>query len=281
MNEHITPKILVIEEHSSIRNDFLQGLSKRGFEAIGARNSCVGIQYTQTYLPHVIICCMAIAEADGFTLLKTLRQDPTTAVIPVIFTTSKTARSDRPKAERLGVNAYLTKPCTIDELVHAITAQLERQALLHRHGAQPSYLFPPIPSSPAIQQSSPLCQDVESYDPPLKEALRYIATYYHRPIALSDVAQAVGYSPAYLTHLMGRQTGQTVQQWIIQHRMAAACTLLRETDQSVERIANQVGYHHVVHFFRQFRRFHGTTPQGWRNSQRPPATSSQQPFVRA
>lgn len=85
------------------------------------------------------------------------------------------------------------------------------------------------------------------------------------PIALSDVAQAVGYSPAYLTHLMGRQTGQTVQQWIIKHRMAAACSLLLETDQPVEQIAVQVGYRHPVHFFRQFRRLYGTTPQTWRN----------------
>ncbi|HAA30145.1 MAG TPA: DNA-binding response regulator, partial [Cyanobacteria bacterium UBA8553] len=50
-----------------------------------------------------------------------------------------------------------------------------------------------------------------------------------------------------------RQTGQTVQRWIIERRMAAARSLLLETNQVVEQIAAQVGYHHVVHFFRQFR----------------------------
>jgi AraC-like DNA-binding protein len=96
----------------------------------------------------------------------------------------------------------------------------------------------------------------------------FIEANYHRSITLSDVAQAAGYSPAYLTSLIGRQTGQTVQRWIIDRRMAAARALLLETDQSVEQIAAQVGYHNSVHFFRQFRQIHGDTPNGWRSAQR-------------
>ncbi|MEB3357150.1 MAG: DNA-binding response regulator [Synechococcales bacterium] len=263
MKESAVKKILVIEEQDAVRNLFLEGLRTRGFEAIGAANGRTGIQKARDHLPDLITCGLVMAKPDGFAVLQTLRESPATAIIPLIFVTVKMTRSDLHKAMELGASGYLTKPCTIEELMGTITAQLERQSLLHqRYTGEGRSPMPPL--LPASLSSSP-SQPIESYGPPLSEVFRFITTNYHRPIALSDVAQAVGYSPAYLTHLMGQQTGQTIRQWIIRHRMAAACSLLLETDQTVEQIASQVGYHHAVHFFRQFRRLYGKTPQAWRN----------------
>lgn len=267
MKEKRLKRILVIEEQAPDRDQFLGGLRAEGFDAIGASNGRVGLQYAQEYLPDLITCNISLAELDGFTVLGNLRKNSVTAIIPLVFVAVKMTRSDLHKAMELGASGYLIKPCTVKELLGTVTAQLERQALLHQHYTAPAKPLPePHPAPvPAAVGLPVLSQSAEAYESPLRETFHFITENYHQPIALSDVAQAVGYSPAYLTHLMGRQTGQTVQQWIIQHRMAAACSLLLETDQPVEKIAVQVGYRHPVHFFRQFRRLHGTTPQAWRN----------------
>jgi AraC-like DNA-binding protein len=97
---------------------------------------------------------------------------------------------------------------------------------------------------------------------------QFIATHYHQSISLCDVAKAVGYSPAYLTDLVRRETGQPVNQWIIEHRLTRAGCLLLETNQTVSQIAETVGYQSIGYFFRQFRHRYGTTPQIWRESQR-------------
>ncbi|MBD2069527.1 helix-turn-helix transcriptional regulator [Leptolyngbya sp. FACHB-671] len=102
----------------------------------------------------------------------------------------------------------------------------------------------------------------------VKAVLQFIAAHYHQSISLCDVAKAVGYSPAYLTDLVRRETGQTVNQWIIEHRLTQASRLLLETNQTVSQIAETVGYQHINYFFRQFRHRYGTTPQIWRESQR-------------
>jgi AraC-like DNA-binding protein len=102
----------------------------------------------------------------------------------------------------------------------------------------------------------------------VKAVFHFIATHYNQSISLCDVAKAVGYSPAYLTDLVRRETGQTVNQWIIKHRLTQASSLLRETNQTVSQIAETVGYQHINYFFRQFRHHYGTTPQIWRESQR-------------
>lgn len=265
MKEHRLKKILVIEEQAPVRDQFIGGLRAEGFDAIGAPNGRVGLQHAQEYLPDLITCDISLAELDGFAVLGNLRKNSVTAIIPLVFVTVNMTRSDLHKAMELGASGYLIKPCTVKELLGTVVVQLERQALLHRHYATPAKPLAERHPVPVTVGLPGLSQSAEAYESPLRETFHFITENYHQPIALSDVAQAVGYSPAYLTHLMGRQTGQTVQQWIIKHRMAAACSLLLETNQPVEQIAVQVGYRHPVHFFRQFRRLYGTTPQVWRN----------------
>lgn len=102
---------------------------------------------------------------------------------------------------------------------------------------------------------------------PVKAVFQFIATHYHQSISLRDVAKALGYSPAYLTDLVRRETGQTVNQWISEYRLTRAGYLLLETNQTMSQIAETVGYQHTGYFFRQFRRRYGMTPQIWRESQ--------------
>ncbi|NEQ21401.1 MAG: helix-turn-helix domain-containing protein [Microcoleus sp. SIO2G3] len=99
----------------------------------------------------------------------------------------------------------------------------------------------------------------------LNKVFQFIEDNYHKPINLCDVAQAVGYSPAYLTNLVKRRTTRTIHDWIVNRRMAEARSLLLETDQSVNHIAAAVGYPDAGHFTRQFRRLHENSPKVWRN----------------
>lgn len=102
----------------------------------------------------------------------------------------------------------------------------------------------------------------------LISVFRFIKENYYNPIGLSDVAKAVDRSPAYLTDLVRRETGKTVLSWIIECRMANARRLLLNTNQSVNQIAELVGYYDRRHFGRQFLKLHNSTPQAWRNAHR-------------
>ena len=96
---------------------------------------------------------------------------------------------------------------------------------------------------------------------------RHIEAHFREPVSLRDVAALVGHAPAYLTDLVRRETGRTVLEWIIERRMAEARYLLRETEQTVQSVADAVGYRHVGHFNTHFKRLHGLPPQTWRYSQ--------------
>jgi AraC-like DNA-binding protein/CheY-like chemotaxis protein len=266
-------KILVIAESTPHRDRLLEALDALGFATLSTERGSRGVQIACQSLPSVILCSKQLAESDGFAVLAMLRKDPTTAIIPSILVAPSLTRSDLRQAMELGADDFLVEPLTSEELVQSIKVQLEKQLTLeewwNNRNAPPA---PPKETSSRL--SKPLRSNVTSLainypsKPPLDEAFRYIELNYHQSITLGDVAKAVGYSSAYLTNLMRRHTGQTIQQWIIERRMVAARQLLLETDHIVERIAAQVGYQHSVHFFRQFRQLHGTTPQSWRSHNR-------------
>lgn len=104
--------------------------------------------------------------------------------------------------------------------------------------------------------------------PQLQEIFRFIETNYHQPISLNEMAKAFGYSPSYLTSLVGRLTGQTAYQWIIQRRMFQARRLLLETDLAVHEVAEAVGYVDTGYFIKHFRQLNNITPKTWRNTHR-------------
>lgn len=257
----VPKKILVIEDDARSRNMYLDGLESEGFEMISASNGAAGIQEAVSHLPDLVICDILMPDLDGFTVLKKLRQNPLTAVIPFIFLTGRGSQEDFRKGMESGADDYITKPATVEQLLKAIAARLEKkQAFLRYCYANYNTSLSPLNESVASNEEKSIFPIV----PQLKEVFDFIEANYQKGITLSDVAQAVGYSAAYLTNRVAKITGETVNSWIVKRRMAAARYLLKNTSQNIEEIATNVGYQNACHFSRQFRQHHGIPPQAWR-----------------
>ncbi|MEM8615075.1 MAG: helix-turn-helix domain-containing protein, partial [Cyanobacteria bacterium P01_H01_bin.105] len=208
------------------------------------------------------VCDIMMPDMDGYEVLSSLRQNEVTASIPFIFLTAKVTMSDLRQGMTLGADDYLTKPCTVENFLDAIASRLKRQDDLRR-GLQRSLAPTPPPSeSTTAARFFPDC-------PRLTAVFDFIEAHYQQSINLTDVAQAVGYSPAYLTNLSQSHTGRTVKAWIIERRMAQARDLLANTAESIKQIADSIGYADAGYFTRQFRKLHGVTPQVWRSRPNP------------
>ncbi|OBH07429.1 MULTISPECIES: AraC family transcriptional regulator [unclassified Mycobacterium] len=107
-----------------------------------------------------------------------------------------------------------------------------------------------------------------SGEPLLAEVFEVIDRRHAEPLSLRDVAGELGITPGHLTTVVRRRTGRTVQEWIIERRMAEARTLLAETDLPVAEVAGRVGIGDPGYFSRLFGRTHGTSPRAWRGSNR-------------
>jgi AraC family transcriptional regulator, transcriptional activator of pobA len=104
-----------------------------------------------------------------------------------------------------------------------------------------------------------------SGEPLLADVFDVIDRRHTERLALRDVADELGITPGHLTTVVRRRTGRTVQEWIVDRRMAEARSLLSETDLTIGEVARRVGVPDQGYFGRMFRRTHGVTPRSWRN----------------
>jgi DNA-binding response OmpR family regulator len=78
--------------------------------------------------PQVLILDINMPEVSGLDFLEFLRRRPEWKGLPVIMLSSESADSTVDQALQLGADAYLMKPTTIEELEHALTTALQKQA---------------------------------------------------------------------------------------------------------------------------------------------------------
>ncbi len=128
--------ILVIEDDELIRNNLLEILELEGFRAIEAENGQVGIQKARAYLPDLVLCDICMPELDGYGVLESLRSTSQTSTIPIVFLTAKSEQRDMRHGMNLGADDYLVKPCSVNELIGAVSSRLKKQAAFVQRYAQ-------------------------------------------------------------------------------------------------------------------------------------------------
>ncbi len=74
-------------------------------------------------LPAVVLLDLKLPKVDGLEVLRRIRTDPRTRMLPVVILTSSNEDEDRLKGYSLGANSYVRKPVDFDEFVKA-TGQL-------------------------------------------------------------------------------------------------------------------------------------------------------------
>ncbi len=116
--------IYAVDDEESIREVYRFALSGAGFEP-----RCFSCweelaDALKSELPRLIILDIMLDGADGYEILKKLRDNANTADIPVIMVSAKNTEIDKVKGLNLGADDYLAKPFGVMELVARINAKL-------------------------------------------------------------------------------------------------------------------------------------------------------------
>jgi AraC-like DNA-binding protein len=101
----------------------------------------------------------------------------------------------------------------------------------------------------------------------LARAKTYLAEHLSTQVRLTEVAGAIGTTPAYLTTLFRRVEGRPLHQYLVQLRLARALVELPHTSDLVA-LACALGFSSHSHFSATFRRAFGCTPSSYRDARR-------------
>ena len=105
--------ILFVEDSPTMRRIIANCLRQVGFdEIIEAENGVDALEKLEGKKVDLVVTDWNMPEMNGAELVKTLREMPTYAEVPIIMITTRGMKDDVMTAMKLGVNGYIVKPFT-------------------------------------------------------------------------------------------------------------------------------------------------------------------------
>ena len=120
--------IYLVEDDDSIRKLIIYALQSQGFEVSGFALPHLFREALAAQLPELVLLDIMLPEEDGISILKSLRQNPQTATLPIIMLTAKNTEFDRVEGLDAGADDYISKPFGMMELIARIRAVLRRRS---------------------------------------------------------------------------------------------------------------------------------------------------------
>lgn len=98
------------------------------------------------------------------------------------------------------------------------------------------------------------------------ECITYIKAHLDSDLSLQRVAEQVHFHPNYLSGKLKEKTGLPYSVYVLKLRMELACRLLMDTNDKIQEIALQCGFHDSNYFNRMFRREYSISPEQYRKA---------------
>ena len=121
------PRILIVEDESSIAELIAVNLRHNGFQPIWAIDSATAQRELDDVLPDVILLDWMLPGESGITLARRWRSAARTKTVPILMLTSRADESDRVAGLDAGADDYIVKPFSPRELLARIRAVLRRR----------------------------------------------------------------------------------------------------------------------------------------------------------
>ena len=117
------PLVLVVDDEPAVREVVCEKLNHHSFKAISASNGKEAFKLIEEASPDLILLDLRLPDIDGMTICQQIRRK---SRIPIIMLTAMGEEVNRIVGLELGADDYITKPCSLDELVARVKAVLRR-----------------------------------------------------------------------------------------------------------------------------------------------------------
>jgi DNA-binding response OmpR family regulator len=124
-----TPLVLVADDEEDIRALVAFRLKRGGYEVLTAADGEEALMLATTRLPDLVVLDMMMPKATGLEVTRSLRGQATTRDIPVILLTARAQEADVALGFDAGVDDYVKKPFSPQDLQARVQALLDRRAV--------------------------------------------------------------------------------------------------------------------------------------------------------
>ncbi len=113
----LAPLVLVVDDSLTVRRVTQRMLLREGYRVVLAKDGLDALERLSEEIPEIVLSDIEMPRMDGFDLVRNMRADARLRDLPVIMITSRIAQKHRDYAAELGVNHYLGKPYSEEDLL--------------------------------------------------------------------------------------------------------------------------------------------------------------------
>ena len=118
--QHLKQTVLIADDEQALAEAIAATLDLKGLHTVVTHDGEQALALARSLHPDLILLDVMMPGRSGIEVCATLKTDPTTASIPVIFITAKTEKTDRMVGIAAGADEYLTKPFSPTELIDLV-----------------------------------------------------------------------------------------------------------------------------------------------------------------
>lgn len=118
-------KILVVDDEEDLCEILKYNLEIEGYTVDTANSAEEALELDLTQY-HLLLLDVMMGAVSGFRMASTMKRNPDTAHIPIIFITAKDTENDTITGFNLGADDYISKPFSLREVMARVKAVLRR-----------------------------------------------------------------------------------------------------------------------------------------------------------
>jgi adenylate cyclase len=123
------PKILVVDDTPRNVKLLADLLTVKGYAVVIAASGRAALSQVETEQPDLILLDVVMPEMSGYEVCRKLRENPATAMLPVVMVTALDPAEERVKGIDAGADDFLTKPINQAELLARVKSLLRIKEL--------------------------------------------------------------------------------------------------------------------------------------------------------
>jgi len=113
-------KILLVEDNEMNRDMLSRRLKRKDFDVVMAVNGREGVDMASSESPDLVLMDLSLPVMDGWEAIKTIKDNPQTARLPIIALTARAMAGDEARAREAGCDDYDTNPVNFQRLLGKI-----------------------------------------------------------------------------------------------------------------------------------------------------------------
>ena len=281
--------ILVVEDNNDLRK-YLYTILSDLYNVLLAENGKAGLLIARKNTPDFILTDVTMPVMDGITMIHYLKQDLALKNIPILVLSAKASAEDQLKGFEEGIDAYLTKPFSVNYLLGRIEAvinkrraiQIETIQKLKAEGDEnaiaalrilPTNINKDQTAKPAnsaeTKDRDKAFMSVQVNDALVEKLINYIIDNINSPdLKIDEISDAMGMSRSVLYNRLKTGIGMTPSDFVRHIRIMKATEYLRDTDETLTSIAFNVGFTDPKYFSKVFKKEIGVVPSEYRERTR-------------